>query len=173
MSRFLQRIGAVLVNPMAAQREAAQQRGGRGAVDIGFLLAIVWLAEQLPVLAHAFFRALSLGAGAGFQSLIGALYSLLPTILGVMMGAFVMSLLAGKPKERAPDQPPPADAVDLSAYAVVPFVVVTASIDFYFSMRGYAPSEIFLRVATAVALAWSIAVWLCGVVALRDQRASS
>jgi hypothetical protein len=173
MTGFLERIGGPLVVPHRAMRRAVEERAGRGAADVGVVVLLAWFAEQLPVLVHAVFRGLELGVGAGFHGLLAGLSALMPIVLGIMIASLIMSVLAGRPPARKEGATPHADAVDLSAYAVLPFIFVTALADLMFSARGVAPSENAAKIVFVIALAWSIVAWSFGLIALREQRSKS
>jgi hypothetical protein len=170
VTRFFERIGAPLVSPRAGMRLAAEQRAGRGAADVGVLLLMMWLASQPPTLVHAVSLAREMGIGAGFRSLLSALQELMPLVLGVMMGALVLSVLAGRPPERRDAETPRADAVDLAAYAIIPFVTVRSLVTFYFAARQSPPSQTVVMVIMGLAFLWSLVAWCFALIALKDRR---
>jgi hypothetical protein len=168
MRAFLSRIGGPLVEPRAAMRRAVDAPAGRGAADVTFVVMLAWVGEQLPGLVHAFFRGRELGVGAGVQSLLMLLRAILPIALGILVAALVLSVLAGR--RRTSNTPPRADAVDLSAYSALPFVLVTACADLAIGLLDRPAPQMVASVVLAVGFAWSLVPWLCAVLALRASR---
>lgn len=172
MLGWLERLGAPLVAPRSGMQRAVEAPAGRGASDVTLLVLLAFVAEQLPGIVHVVFRGLELGLVSGVQSLLMLLRALLPLVVGVLVAALVLSVLAGRrahPREGAPR----ADAVDLSAYAAVPFVLVTALADLLVALWGRPPSPALATGVLAVSLAWALVPWLCAVIALRADRSAS
>jgi hypothetical protein len=133
-------------------------------------LLLVWGASQLPALVHALFVARHMGIGAGLRSVLEVLSALMPMVLGVMMAALILSLLAGRPPTRREGELPRADAVDLAAYSIVPFLLVQNVAMFYFIARETPPSPLAFQLVMGVGLAWSLVAWCFALIALRDRR---
>jgi hypothetical protein len=172
MLGWLERLGAPLVAPRAGMQRAVEAPAGRGASDVTLLVLLAFVAEQLPGIVHVVFRGSELGVGAAVQSLFILLRALLPLAVAVMVAALVMSVLAGRrahPREGAPR----ADALDLSAYALVPFVLVTTLADLTVAIGGRPPSPALAKVVLAVSLAWALVPWLFAMIALRADRSAS
>jgi hypothetical protein len=169
MLAYLSRIGAPLIEPRAAMRRAVEAPAGKGAADVTVVVLLAWVGEQLPGLVHAFFRARELGLGAGLQSILMLLRAILPIALGILVAALVLSVLAGR--RRGPAATPPrADAVDLSAYSALPFILVTACADLVIGLLDRPPPPTVATGVLVVGFAWSLVPWLCAVLALRAVR---
>jgi hypothetical protein len=164
---FLERVGGALVSPRATLRAIAAGANGRGAADVALLIAARLICGELPRLVRAWFRARELGFGAGVQTLFATVQTALPDLIAILVAALVMSLFAGRPPKR---EQPRADALDLAAYAWVPYLAITVLASIYFSLRGLPPSHRTEMLVSAIAIGWACVVWLCGLAALRDSR---
>lgn len=169
---YLQRLGAPLVEPRAAMRRAVDGPAGRGTADVTILILLAWVAEQLRGLVHAWFRGRELGVGAALQTVLILLRAILPLALAILVGALVLSVLAGRRRGPAPETPR-ADAVDLTACAAVPFVLVTAAADLIVALLRRAPSPTVATVVLVIGCAWSLVPWLFAVLALREARGAT
>jgi len=90
-----------------------------------------------------------------------------------------MSLLlpaAKTPTATTPTTPPSspanlrAGAIDLAAYAWVPYLAVELAAALAFTALRRAPSRIEHHAVAALGLAWALAVWIVGLLALRARR---
>jgi hypothetical protein len=168
--KLLERIGAPLVAPGRAMREAVNATQGRGATDVAWLMAARIVCGETPRLVRSWYRGVELGAGAGIQGVIATVQTVLPDLVGILVAALVMSLLAGSAPKRAPNEPVPADALDVAAYAWVPYLCIQMAAAVYFSLRGLPPSLRTQWIVTGLSLAWAAVVWVFGLIALRDKR---
>jgi len=168
---FLERIGGPLVAPRRALREAADAAQGRGATDVAWLIAARIVCGETPRLVRSWFRGVELGFGAGLQGVIATMQTALPDLAGILVAALVMSLLAGPIPKRVEGAPVKADALDLAAYAWIPYLCLELAAALLFSLAGHSPSLRTRTLVTGAALAWAALVWLFGLLALRERRA--
>jgi hypothetical protein len=119
---------------------------------------------------RSWYRGVELGFGAGLQGVIATLQTALPDLAGILVAALVMSLLAGPTPKRVAGDPVKADALDLAAYAWIPYLCIEMAAAVYFSLRGFPPSLRTRTIVTGVALAWAMLVWIFGLLALRERR---
>lgn len=165
-----ERIGGVLVAPRAALRAAAARSDGRGATDVAWLIAAKLVAGELPRLVRAGLRGVELGLGAGLQGVLMTLQAALPDVILVMVGGLVMSLFAGP---RPAGNQRPAEAVDVAAYAFVPYLAVQLAGALLYTALGQSPSQVATLTLRGVGLAWAGAIWAIGLLALRRARAEA
>jgi hypothetical protein len=163
MNTFAERIGGALVAPRRAMLDAAEAPPGRGAVDVGWLIFARLIAGEAPRLVRAFARLRAIGLGAGLQSVAGVAGQVLPDVAGVLMASLVMSLFL--PASR-PSRP---SALDVAAYAWVPYLAVELAAALAFTALGRAPSPVEKHVTDGLAIAWALGVWVVGLTVLRAR----
>src|SRR5438874_12980977 len=105
---FLDRIGAVLVSPRDAVRQSAAP-----ARDVAWLLVARVVAGETPRLARALVRGWEGNLAAALSGLLQAGSPVLPDLLGILAGAILLSLFAGRKK--------PDHTLDLAAQAWIPY----------------------------------------------------
>jgi hypothetical protein len=165
---FFERVGGVLVAPRAALSAAAARSDGRGATDAAWLIAAKLLAGELPRLVRAGVRGIELGLGAALQGVLMTLQEALPDVILVMLGGLVMSMFSGP---RPAGNQRPAEAIDVAAYAFVPYLAVQLAGALLYTALGHPPSHRATLVLRGVGLVWAAAVWTIGLRELRHARA--
>jgi hypothetical protein len=173
MNTLAERVGGVLVAPRRALALAAEAPAGRGLADVTWLIAAKLVASEAPRLVRAGAKLVGLGVGDGLRAFVDAAAQVLPDAVGVLVASMVMSLLV--PASATPATPEPstklrAGAIDLAAYAWVPYLAVELAAALAFTALRRAPTRIEHGAITAVALAWALAVWVVGLLALRARR---
>lgn len=162
MATFSERIGGVLISPMTRLKAAADE--GRGATDVAILLALKLVAGETPRLAQAVSRGIELGLWSGVIALVSACGQVLPDLLAILVAGMLLSALS-------PAQTGGRDrALDLAAYAWIPYLSVELVGALYYTALREPPSQTMQTVLLAVGVAWSLAVWLCALVVLRRRR---
>jgi hypothetical protein len=164
VSSFVERVGAVLVAPRRAMREAATAPVGHGSADVAWLIAAKLVAGETPRLARALVRGMEAGPGAALLGLVTTAQQVLPDVLGVLIASVVMSLLSGRGRgggERA---------LDLAAYAWVPYLAVEVAAALAFTALGRPPSDAVSWLVAALGAAWAAMVWALGLAAARGAR---
>jgi hypothetical protein len=151
---YAERIGGVLVAPRRALRAAA--RSGGGLRDVGWLMVARLVCGEAPRLVRAAVR-VQLGVDAALGDLLSVLSTVLPDVTGVLLAAVVLSLLGKRT----------GAAIDLAAYAWVPYLAVELVGALAFSALGRAPSLWERRALDGGALAWALAVWIVALLELR------
>jgi hypothetical protein len=171
MNTFAERVGGVLVAPRRALALAAEAPAGRGLADVTWLITAKLVASEAPRLVRAGAKLVGLGVADGLRAFLDAAAQVLPDAVGVLVASMVMSLLLpASASTPAPSTKLRAGAIDLSAYAWVPYLAVELAAALAFTAMRRAPTRIEHGVVTAVALAWALAVWLVGLLALRARR---
>jgi hypothetical protein len=164
MNGFVERVGGALVTPRATMRAAATAPPGRGTADVALLIALRVGCGNLPQLLRALFRAVDVSVAAGLRSLLSIVDEALPHVLALLLGGVLMSLF-----DRRRRQPPaPASALDVAAYAWIPYLTVelTATLAATAVGRPFSPQA---RLAIGiVGLCWAAAVWAIGLAARRE-----
>ncbi len=166
MKGFLDRVGGVVVHPRATLRAAAATGEG-GLRDVAILLALRILAGETLTIAKAFLALPSLGLGGMLRELSRAEMAIVPDVVGILIAAVLMALLAGK-KARAAK----GSELDVAAYAWVPYLVVSVSTALILSIAGYS-GGLVEKVAIVIALGWSAAIWILGLLELRAAGAAT
>ena len=165
---FTERVGGVLVAPVATLRAIVALPSGRGASDIAWLVAARLVAGETPRLLRAIFRGIDLGPIIGLQALLMAAQQVLPDVIGILAAGVLLGLFAG----RRPTGDTNADPLDVAAYAWVPYLTVELLASLLFTLRGALPSPRLRIVIDGVAVAWALVVWTLGVSVLRSARQS-
>ena len=155
---FAGRIGGILVEPRRtlARLAAGELRAG----DIGWLVLAWLVAAYLPQLVHAVLLGRAAGVEAGFQALLSTVSALLPDVLGILVAGIVMSLFLPRSARTS--------ALDLAAYAWVPYLAVQLAGSFIFTLRGRAASPLVQELVTAVGLGWAVVIWALALAAAKD-----
>jgi hypothetical protein len=163
---FSERVGGVLLSPLATLRAVADSPSGRGTSDIAWLIAARLVAGETPRLLRAIFRGLDRGPLVGLQGLLMAAQQVLPDVLGILAAGLLMGLFAG----RRPKDDTRADPLDLAAYAWVPYLTVSLAGSLVFTLLGAPPSPTLRVVMDGAAVAWALVVWTLGLTVLRAAR---
>jgi len=171
---FLERIGAVLVSPRAEMRRLSAGKDG-GLGDVAILLGLRLLAGETRVGSPAPDSSLMLvraGLWLGklepqlaLQGALQALSRLVPDVLGIVLGAVALALLASRRTQ--------GRELDLAAAAWIPVLLVQASVALVFSALGHDPSDLVTRLSTYLGLGWSAACWALALWTLRGDAAVS
>jgi hypothetical protein len=160
--RFDERIGAVLVSPRRAFAAAAAGPSGRGLRDVGWLLAARVVCGETLSLVRAVVLGAELGPSAGWPAALGALSAVIPDAVAILIGAVLLMMLGGR---RGGD----AHALDLAAYAWVPYLAVELAGALAFSAAGRLPGPVVRRVLDGAALAWATLAWALALYTLRAR----
>lgn len=160
MNTLAARVGGALVAPRRALAEAAAEPSGRGFRDVSWLIAARLVAGETPRLVRALARLRAFGLLEGARSLAQVASQVLPDVVGVLVASLLMSLFASGPRARA--------ASDVAAYAWVPYLAVELASALAFTALGRAPTATEKHVTDAIAIAWALAVWVIGLLVLRD-----
>lgn len=160
------RLGGVLVAPRATLE--ALSRGGARAGDVAWLIVARALIVGAPRLARAVVRGLEYGPMAALQGVLMTAQAVVPDVIGVTLAGMLMSLAVSR--RRAPSG---ADAMDVAAYAYVPWLAIWIATAAYGAIAGAPLPEPASQVALAVGLGWGAAVWALGLAALRRARAEA
>jgi hypothetical protein len=160
---FAGRIGGVLVAPRRtfARLAAGELRAG----DIGWLVLAWLVAAYLPQLVHAALIGRAFGIEAGLQALLATVSALLPDVLGILIAGMMMSFFLPRSAR--------GNALDLGAYAWVPYLTVQLVGSFALTLRGRAASPMTQQLVTAVGLGWAVTVWALALAAARDVGAGT
>jgi hypothetical protein len=156
-----ERIGGVLAAPRATFARLAA--GEARAADVLWLLFASLVARDLQDLVRAALRGLALGVGAALQDLLMVASGRLPDVLGILVGGFVLSLFLPRSVRTR--------ALDLGAYAWVPYLTVEVAGSLAYSALGRPPSELAKQIVLGAALAWAVAVWAMALAAARKESA--
>jgi hypothetical protein len=160
MIDFVERVGAVIVSPRRAMRAAAAAPAGQGGRDVAWLIVLRLVAGETPRIARALVRGIESGPATGLSALLSTAGEVLPDVIGILIGAIAMALFAGRGRgERA---------LDLAAYAWVPYLAVELGAALLFSALGHEPSAVARHVTDAIAVGWAIAVWAIGLGTARE-----
>ena len=159
---FLDRVGGVLVAPRATLAREMADKAPHGLGDVAWLLLLRVLAGETPRLARAVSLGVDHGVVFGVQAVLAVFQQVLPDVAGILVGALVMSLFAGRRAR------PRGHSLDLAAYAFVPYLATEVLAALLFTLRGYEPSLAKQQGVQAAALAWAAFVWTQGLKASRD-----
>jgi hypothetical protein len=162
MKSFADRIGGILTAPLATLRDAAGE--GRGATDVALLIGFKLVGGSTQELAAALSRGIDTGVVSGLMAAISVLAQVLPDVVAILVGGILLSLLAPGGKG-ARDR-----ALDLAAYAWIPYLTVELAEALAFTLRHRPPSPLVDNIFFTVAIGWSLAIWLCALVVLRHRR---
>jgi hypothetical protein len=155
---FLERVGASLVAPREAVREA---RAG----DVAWLLAARVVAGETPRLARALARGAEGALQPALMGIVGAASAVLPDVLGILIGAILLSFFVGRGVSR--DR-----TLDVAASAWVPYLAVQLAGALAWSALGRPMRPVEEGVIDALAVGWSGLVWILGLVELRRAQAT-
>jgi hypothetical protein len=155
---FAGRIGGILVEPRRtlARLAAGELRAG----DIGWLVLAWLVAAYLPQLVHAALLGRAVGVEAGFQAVLSTVSALLPDVLGILVAGIVMSFFLPRSAR--------SNALDLAAYAWIPYLAVQLAGSFVFTLRGRAASPLVQELVTAAGLVWALVIWALALAAAKD-----
>jgi hypothetical protein len=167
---LLERIGAVVVSPGAEMRRLAASRDG-GLGDVAVLLGLRLLAGETRVGSTAPDSSLMLVRAAlwlgklepqlALQGALQALSRLVPDVLGIVLGAVALALLAAR-RTRGRE-------LDLAAAAWIPVLLVQTAVALVFSALGRDPSDLVSRLSTYLGLGWSAVCWALALWTLRSD----
>jgi hypothetical protein len=153
---ILDRIGAALLTPRQAVR---QIDAGQGTRDVFWLLIARVVAGETPRLARALVRGGEGNLSAALSGILGAASAVLPDLLGILVGAILLSLFAGKKK---PDR-----TLDVAACAWIPYLTVTLGGALLFTALGRPMTPLEQHLVDGLAVGWASLVWVLGLVELK------
>lgn len=148
--RFVDRVGGVLVAPKMALSSVLAGEGGISDVLWLFLLRL-FSGDGAPYIARALLGAPSLGLVWAVRGMLQAAMTLLPDLLGILVGGVVLAVVTGR-RARGRE-------LDLAACAWIPFLVVRVLAEMVFALLHRAPSAVELRVVDVLSLGWSAVVY--------------
>jgi hypothetical protein len=157
---FLDRVGGALVRPRDLP-DSIDARHGLG--DLGVLLAMRVVADELPRIARGVLAVPSLGARSALHGLVAAASTAVPDLVAVLIGAVALALFSGRARTREGG----AGELDLAAYAWVPFLAVRLVAALAFTALQARPAEWVEIGANLIGVAWAVAVWTLALLALR------
>jgi hypothetical protein len=149
---ILDRIGAVLVTP----REAVRQNA---ASDVAWLLVARVVCGETPRLARALVRGWEGNLSAAITGILNAASAVLPDVLGILIGAILLGLFAGRKK---PDR-----TLDVAAQAWIPYLTVELFGALLFTALGRPMRPLEEHAIDLVAVGWASAIWILGLVELK------
>jgi hypothetical protein len=155
---IVDRIGSILVSPREGVRQIV---AGQGVTDVTFLLIARVVAGETPRLARSLVRGWEGNPSAAVSGVLAAATAVLPDVLGILIGAILLSLLGGRKK---PDR-----TLDVAAYAWIPYLAVSLAGALAFTAIGRPMKPIEEYVINGIALGWASLVWLIGLVELRKS----
>ena len=155
---IVDRIGSVLVSP---REGVGQIVAGQGVADVTLLLVARVVAGETPRIARALVRGWEGNPSAAVSGVLGAATAVLPDVLGILIGAILLSLLGGRKK---PDR-----TLDVAAYAWIPYLAVSLAGALLFTAIGRPMKPIEEYLISGIALGWSTVVWLVGLIELRKS----
>lgn len=169
---FLERTGGVLGSPRATLRALAANDDARLG-DVAVLMGLRLIAGQTPVqstsgdspvlLAQALLWLPSGEFLAAIQGLLHAASKLLPDVVAVLVASVALALFAGRKTA--------GRELDLAGYAWLPFLAVHTAAALLWSALGRPMSHGETLAVDGVAVAWSVAVWVMALVAVRTTPA--
>jgi hypothetical protein len=148
---FAERIGGVLVAPRRtfARLVAGEARAG----DVVVLVAAWLIAGDLTRLVRAVLLARAVGIDAGVQGLLVVVGGLLPSVLAILVAGMMFSLFLPR---RSPVR---ARALDVAAYAWIPYLTLMLAAMLALFVRGRALSATAEAIVQGVGIAWSVVIW--------------
>ncbi len=155
---FIDRIGAVLVAPRQAVRQIAAGQGGR---DVAWLLAARVVAGETPRLARALVRGWEGNLQSAIYGALEAAAAVLPDVLGILFGAILLALFAGRKK---PDR-----TLDIAAQAWIPYLAVELAGALLFTAVGRPMKSIEEHAFDVFAVGWASLVWILGLLELKRE----
>jgi hypothetical protein len=153
---LLHRIGAILLTPREAVRQIV---AGQGASDAAWLIAARVIAGETPRIARALVRGWEGGVMAALSGLVSTFTVVLPDVLGILMGAILLSFFAGRKK---PDR-----TLDVAASAWIPYLTVQLAGALLFTALGRPLGPTEQHIVDGVAVGWALIVWGVGLLELR------
>ncbi len=153
---FADRIGGVLVAPRRTLGAVAAGEGGLRDVTLLLLLRLV--AGETVQLAKGIAAMPSLGFAEGAREMLRAAMAILPDAIGMLIGAVVMALFAGRHAK--------GRELDVASYAWVPYLAVQLAASLVETALGWRAHAFDVAVAV-VAVGWAALVWGIGLRALR------
>jgi len=163
--RFLERIGAVLLSPRQAVRQIA---AGQGARDVAWLLAARVVAGETPRIARALVRGWEGNLQAALMGLGNAAAAVLPDVLGILIGAILLSLFAGRRRFGPADSPRSPDrTLDLAAQAWIPYLAVELAGALLFTALGRPMRPFEEHAVDVTAVGWASLIWIAGLLELK------
>ncbi len=159
--RFDERIGGVLVAPRRtfARLAAGEARAG----DVPWLLLAKLVIDELPQLVRAALALVAVGPGYALTLVLASLNDLVLDVFGILAAGLVFGLFV----RRGPGGGAKAGALDLAAYAWIPYFAVGVAAALVFTAVGHPPSPRARHLVDGVALAWAVAAWAVALVAAR------
>ena len=155
---IVDRIGSILVSPKEGVRQIA---AGQGVADVTFLIIARVFAGETPRIARAMVRGWEGNPSAAVSGVLAAATAVLPDVLGILIGAILLSLLGGRKK---PDR-----TLDVAAYAWIPYLAISLAGALLFTAIGRPMKPIEEYMISGIALGWSTIVWLIGLSELRKS----
>jgi hypothetical protein len=147
-------VGAALLTPRQAVRQIA---AGQGSRDVAWLLVARVVAGETPRLARALVR----GWEGNFQALLSGIFNaasaVLPDVLGILVGAIVLSLLVRKPDR----------TLDVAAVAWIPYLTVELFGALLFTALARPMRPLEQHLVDGVAVGWATLVWILGLLELK------
>ena len=179
MKSFAERVGGVLTNPSAALTRVASGEGGLS--DVTALLCLRIAAGETPQIARAVFALRHLGLGPALQQLVQTVSTVLPDVLGILIGGVALSLFRGAgasthgvdgAKEARPAWAKGRE-LDLAAVAWIPYLAVKVVYALLFTALQRPALPVEEHVFDAIAVGWSVAVWARALWLLRSGAPST
>ena len=150
---MLERIGNALIAPRKAIKEAR-------ASDIAWLLLFRVIAGETPRIARGLVRGYEGNVQAMVSGIVGAFSAVLPDLLGILIGAILLSLFVRSQR-----------TLDVAAIAWVPYLAVELCGALLFSALGRPMRPMEEHAIDLVAVGWATAVWILGVIELKRAEA--
>ncbi len=164
--RFDERIGGVLVAPRRtfARLAAGEARAG----DVPWLLVAKLVIDELPQLVRAARAHVAVGPGYALTLVLASLNDLVLDVFGILAAGLVFGLFGRRGQGGAK-----AGALDLAAYAWIPYFAVGVAAALVFTALGHPPTATARHLVDGVALAWAVAAWAIALVAARRAAGAS
>jgi hypothetical protein len=148
--RFVDRIGAALVDPRRALAEADAGAGGLG--DAATLLLLKVVCGETQVLVAGLWGVVVVGPAPALRALMTRVSSVLGLdLILLVLGGLAVTLLAGRRRSASRD-------FDLAAVAWVPVLAVDTLATAVTSLAGIDVSPLVRQLLWALALAWMAVV---------------
>jgi hypothetical protein len=164
MLRFLDRVGGILVAPRETLERVSAGEGGLN--DVIVLLVAKVLADQMATVARGLLGVPAFGGAAALQGLLQAASSALPDVLAILIAGVALALVGGANRRGRGRE------LDLAAYAWVPYLAVKVAVALVHTALGRPPGPTEEHAVDAVAIGWSVAVWLLALRAWRRPAAT-
>jgi hypothetical protein len=163
---LIDRIGGILVSPREGVRQIV---AGQGVADVTLLLATRVAAGETPRIARALVRGWEGNPSAAVSGVLAAATAVLPDVLGILIGAILLSLLGGRKKPIAERGKVSDRTLDVAAYAWIPYLAVSLAGALLFTAIGRPMKPIEEYLINGVALGWATLVWIIGLSELRKS----